>query len=307
MLDPQQLEVFFAVAADLHFGRAAARLGLSQSRVSRLVAAFERRIGGALFQRTSRHVVLTALGRRVLADVGPAYARLTDLLERCQRAARMPDELRIGYHSFTADGVFAQRMRDFAFRYPECSLTVVEVPLSDPYEPLWQGRVDLLVTWRPPERVSGVAIAARIDDQPRMLALAGHHQFAERAEVYADEVVDWPIPRMGKGLHPVLQHAIVPVATPSGRELDRSVATAGIQHTAHLVSTGRAVHITVAGFGARAVGHPLTLVPIVDLPKVERVLLRRSTDTSALVEVFSAVVAGDASSDARFDLDRLRP
>jgi len=271
---------------------------LSQSRVSRLVAAFERRIGGVLFRRTSRQVVLTVLGRQVLADVGPAYARLTEVLERSQRAARRSEELRVGYHSFTADGVFAQRLRDFAFQYPECSLTVVEVPLSDPYEPLRQGRVDLLVTWRPPAPVNGVTITARIDDQPRMLALAGHHRLAERGEVYADEVVDWPIPRMGKGLHAVLQHAVVPVTTPSGRELDRTLTTAGLQHTAHLVSTGRAIHITVAGFGARFIDHPLKLVPIVDLSPVERVLLRRSTDTRPLLDMFHAVVAGDASPAA---------
>ncbi|MFE9319406.1 LysR family transcriptional regulator [Nocardia sp. NPDC052278] len=304
--DPQQLEAFLAVAAVLHFGRAAARLGLSQSRVSRLVAALERRIGGALFERTSRQVTLTALGRQVLADVGPAYARLNDLLVEFQRGTRRTEELRIGYHTFTADGVFAQGMREFAFRFPECSVTVVEVPLSDPYEPLRRGAVDLLVTWRPPEQVHGVTVAARIDEQARMLAVAGHHRFAERAEIFTDEVVDWPIPRMETGLNSTLRRAIVPVVTPSGRELDRAVSTVGFQHTALLVSTARAVHITVAGFGVRAVGHAVNLVPIADLPPVERVLLRRCTDTNPLVEAFGAIVAGNASSDAQEGLVQLR-
>jgi len=52
----RQLECFLAVAEELHFGRAAARLRLSPSSVSEAVAALERRLGGQLFERTSRTV-----------------------------------------------------------------------------------------------------------------------------------------------------------------------------------------------------------------------------------------------------------
>ena len=55
-MDTAEIEVFLVLAEELHFGRTAERLRLPQPRVSRLVAALERRAGGALFERTSRRV-----------------------------------------------------------------------------------------------------------------------------------------------------------------------------------------------------------------------------------------------------------
>jgi DNA-binding transcriptional LysR family regulator len=64
-MDTEEIEVFLTLAEELHFGRTAVRLRLPQPRVSRLVAALERRVGGMLFERTSRSVRLTAAGERL--------------------------------------------------------------------------------------------------------------------------------------------------------------------------------------------------------------------------------------------------
>lgn len=66
-----QVEGFLILAEELHFGRTAERLYLSQPRVSRLVASFEREIGGALFERTSRQVRLTPRGVRLRDGLQP--------------------------------------------------------------------------------------------------------------------------------------------------------------------------------------------------------------------------------------------
>jgi DNA-binding transcriptional LysR family regulator len=59
-VDAAEIEVFLALAEELHFSRTAERPRLPQSRVSRLVASLERRIGGVLFERTSRRADSTA-------------------------------------------------------------------------------------------------------------------------------------------------------------------------------------------------------------------------------------------------------
>lgn len=64
-----EIEVFLALAEELHFGRTAERLGVSQSRVSQIVKGIERRIGAPLFDRTSRRVALTPLGRQLRTDL----------------------------------------------------------------------------------------------------------------------------------------------------------------------------------------------------------------------------------------------
>jgi len=76
-----QLEVVLALAEELHFGRTARRLHISQSRVSKLVAALEREVGGALFDRASRRVRLTPLGGRFVERVGAAYRDLVSAVD----------------------------------------------------------------------------------------------------------------------------------------------------------------------------------------------------------------------------------
>jgi DNA-binding transcriptional LysR family regulator len=87
-MDTAEIEVFLVLAEELHFGRTAERLRLPQPRVSRLVAALERRAGGALFERTSRRVRLTPLGQQLASRLRPAYAQLTAALDEARAAAR---------------------------------------------------------------------------------------------------------------------------------------------------------------------------------------------------------------------------
>jgi len=62
-----QAEAFLVLCDELHFGRTAERLFLSQARVSRLIASLEAEVGGALFERTSRRVRITPLGEQLRA------------------------------------------------------------------------------------------------------------------------------------------------------------------------------------------------------------------------------------------------
>ena len=80
-VDTAEIEVFLALADELHFGRTAERLRIPQPRVSRLVSALERRVGGALFERTSRRVRLTPLGEQLRDQLQPTYKDLTAALD----------------------------------------------------------------------------------------------------------------------------------------------------------------------------------------------------------------------------------
>ena len=69
-----EIRVFLGLAEELHFGRTAERLHITPSYASQLIRRLETRLGGRLFDRTSRRVRLTPLGERLLVTLGPAHA-----------------------------------------------------------------------------------------------------------------------------------------------------------------------------------------------------------------------------------------
>ncbi len=98
MIDPRQLECFLSVARTLHFGRSAQELHLAQPTVSESIRRLEKELGGELFDRTTRRVVLTDLGRKFVPEAKAALAALSGAMERGRAfAAQRVTELFIGY------------------------------------------------------------------------------------------------------------------------------------------------------------------------------------------------------------------
>jgi len=96
-MEIKEVEAFLALADELHFARAAQRLGMSPGRLSQLIQALERRIGGKLAWRTSRSVRLTDLGERFHKDVKAGYDLLQDAIASAQAEAdRDEATLRLG-------------------------------------------------------------------------------------------------------------------------------------------------------------------------------------------------------------------
>jgi DNA-binding transcriptional LysR family regulator len=126
-MELRQLRHFLAVADELHFGRAAEKLGMTQPPLSQSIQRFEAELGVHLFERTHRHVALTPTGaqlapiaRRVLAqaDQLPALARS---LLRGERGL-----LRLAFVSTADYGVLPELLRRYRTRFPEVRIDLLE-------------------------------------------------------------------------------------------------------------------------------------------------------------------------------------
>lgn len=121
-IELRHLRYFIAVAEELHFGHAAARLNISQPPLSQQIQILEQQIGARLFARTNRSVSLTEAGRQFLADSRQILSQVDDA---AARAARLhhgeTGELRIGFTSSAPlSRRFPTRCRPFAAAIPMC-------------------------------------------------------------------------------------------------------------------------------------------------------------------------------------------
>jgi DNA-binding transcriptional LysR family regulator len=115
----REVETFLVLAVELHFGRTAQRLRLSQGRVSQTIKALEREVGGALFERSSRHVRLTRLGEEFWKGAERISDEAAATLRACRALARGEGwRLHIGYTTSVGLEFVAELVRAFESAYP---------------------------------------------------------------------------------------------------------------------------------------------------------------------------------------------
>ena len=114
MFDLNQLRCFVTVAEELHFGRAAARLNMTQPPLSRQIQVLEHIIDAPLLERTSRSVRLTPAGRSFL----PEARRILKLAESASQVARQGDRSDNRHLPHTDDDLLSATIRIRAWRFP---------------------------------------------------------------------------------------------------------------------------------------------------------------------------------------------
>ncbi|MFJ8622613.1 LysR family transcriptional regulator [Kitasatospora sp. NPDC093550] len=230
----QELECFSVLVHQLHFGRTAERLGLSQSRVSQLIKRLEARVGAPLFRRTSRRVELTDLGRALAEQTVPAFERLRDGYAAARARAGTARPLRLGFQC----AVYEPVARAIGC-LPEGAARLVELPWADPFSQLARGDVDLVIVLAPC-REPGLEVLLEFSRQPVCVAVSAARRVGGAAGVGADELAALPLiePR---GPAPAYWREVnAPRWTPDGRELVYPAGAATIQEGLSMVAgTGR--------------------------------------------------------------------
>jgi DNA-binding transcriptional LysR family regulator len=245
----RQLRYFVAVAEELHFGRAAERLHMSQSPLSRAIRELERGLGVTLFVRTTRRVELTPAGRVLLERSRRALAEIDGAIVDAQQSAQ-PDRgaLRMGYGPFSG-AVMARIAEALGAEHPGLSLRLEEEVSPEALRRVGGHELAAAVVMESPAaaRRHGVRIDA-LRDEPLLAALPESHRWAGEAAIPLDafvaDCVLLPRDPPGQMFNGWLRATI----RAQGHELGRTMTTASAPWDRRMlhVAVGEAVSVVVA-------------------------------------------------------------
>lgn len=191
-MELREIEGFLAVAEELHFGRAAARLRLSQGRVSQLVRSLETHVGARLFDRTSRRVALTPIGERFRAELVPAYGALTGAVEAARAEARgVAGVLRVGFLGGLSERLTGAIGR-FEARHPDCEIVLTEVVAADPFGAVRSGELDTTLVLNPVTEPD-LATTPPFSRAPHVLLVSSRHPLARKEVVGPEDLAGQPV------------------------------------------------------------------------------------------------------------------
>jgi DNA-binding transcriptional LysR family regulator len=297
-VDLDQIEIFLVLAEELHFGRTAARVHLTQPRVSRLLVALERGVGGVLVERTSRRVRLTRLGEQLRSELQPAYDGLRTAYANARAAAQgVRGTLAVGFTATSASERVAALIRSFVTRFPGFSVTQRDVDFRTPYVALRSGEIDVLINWLHGGE-PGVIVGPAIDRQRRVLAVSADHPLADRASISIEAVADLPTPVLEDGRPVSLHNTLSPPRTPGGRTIHRAATVRSMTETLSLVAAGSLVHPTTEGVQRLFARRDIAWIPIVDLPPVELGLHWLADNANPCLRAFADIAELEFSPDS---------
>ena len=297
-IELREIRVFLALAQELHFGRAADQLGVTHSRVSQVIHTLESRVGGRLFERTSRRVTLTPLGQELQHRTVSVYEQIyLAYLDVREMATGVAGTLRLGI-PYLAAGCphLPEIIKTFETRHPGCQVQVTETGFGrEQFEWLRRDELDLLAMRLPvsdPEMVIGPVVSR----EERVLAVAADHSLAGRDSVCAEDLADYTATDIPTFSREVMD-SYGPSRTPSGRPIRRSpmlsVAEAMVR-----VAAGEVVHPTVRAVTDQYRHLGIAAVPIRDLAPAQTALTWLRSRDGLKIRAFAQAASDVVSAHA---------
>lgn len=191
-MELRHLRCFLVVAEELHFSRAAARLHIEPSPLSRVIKELEDDLGLRLFVRNRRRTQLTPAGHVFQKDVRQLFNGIAQARDNAQSVASgRRGVLRIA----VSDGATEPRLSTWLARCreeePEVEVRIVEVPLAEQLRGLHEGRFD--AGFARTDNIGNGIMAEAVWHDPLLLAVPARHPLLAHGRVPMDEVVRYPV------------------------------------------------------------------------------------------------------------------
>lgn len=248
----RRLELFVAVAEELHFTRAATRVGMAQPPLSQQIRRLEEELGVPLLVRTSRKVELTAAGAQVLEGARELLSRRAELISAVRRAADGESGvLRLGFNASSAFGLLPEIIRRFRHDFPNVRLQIDDRDTPDLGSALATGELDLAIARGPFRHPK--AVCEDLLCEPFLLALPASHPLACHDVVAVSDLADQPFVLFPRAAAPGLHDTITSMCLSAGFSPTIAQEAGSWSSVVSLVEAG--LGITLAPASARAV-HP---------------------------------------------------
>ncbi|MFV0434884.1 MAG: LysR family transcriptional regulator [Leucobacter sp.] len=191
-MELRQLRYFLAVADELHFGRAADRLHISQPPLSVAIRALEQELGTPLFVRSTRAVSLTAAGETFRDRISPVideFDAVIDELHEVRDGTR--GRLRVGFVSSASYSILPRAVQRFQQRFPLVELHLTPLASAEQLSRLLDGQLDLGIL-RDPSPVPGIETAHVLSERLVAVLPEGHPLTAEEV-LSTEQLHDEPL------------------------------------------------------------------------------------------------------------------
>ncbi len=295
-MEIRHLRYFVAVAEELHFGRAAQRLGMAQPPLSQQIRRLEQELGVQLLQRSKRRVQLTEPGRAFLDEARKVIAQVGIAVAVAQRASRGEvGRLAIGFLGAATFSLLPAILKVFRQRYPGVEIELHELKSSELIQSLHQGRIHVGLVRMP---VNDELLSVEpILQEKLVVALPEHHLLAEKPRVDFRDLAGEAFLLPPRQLAPGFYEQLAELSQRAGFSLRIGAEASQLQTILNLVAAGMGITVvpeSVMQMGGRGVVFKRLPEPE---PTMEIAVAWRRDDPSQVLQSFLEVVRETAQKN----------
>lgn len=244
-LNLKRLEYFVAVAEELHFGRAAARLHMAQPPLSQQIRQLESDLDATLFERTTRSVKLTPAGRLLLTEARQLLAKAASTQRLLHEFQSDGGVLRLGFVDSAAYQVMPELLQAYRRRWPNTTYDLRSMSSDEQFAALRVGEIDLGIS-----RVSGYGDQIRSVQflrEPLYLAVGGSHRLRTQKSVTMSRLKSERFISFDRRVSPTLHAELISMLGDAGVTFDPVIEATEYATILGLVAADEGVAIVPAG------------------------------------------------------------
>jgi DNA-binding transcriptional LysR family regulator len=299
-MELRHLRYFVAAAEELHFRRAAERLGIAQPALSQQIQQLEQEIEALLFHRHTRGVELTDAGTAFLDDARMILENVEQAKAKTQRVARGDQGMiRIGFTgSASFNPIVPGVIQDYRARFPGIAVSLVEAGTSRLVEGMRAGRVDAAFIRSPSREVAGLLVVSMMDEE-MLIALPSRHDLAASASLPLNVLSGEPLILFPRANSPQLYDYIILACRRAGFSPKVVQEAPEVASTLNLIAAGEGVSIVPASMRHMQPQGVAYRAILGDAPRAPLSLAHRSNEPSAAVRNLAALARHAAANIGR--------